>query len=111
MSLPCFAEEEQDTANIFQQYTQKTVRLHDYSQDDFFMNPFMYPWGMGPMGFYGGPRHFGRHRHGEFGHHRGGVYFGPNFWSDNRTNDEHLLDHMPEDTYVDPSTYSFQPEK
>ena len=119
LSVPVLAkaEEEQAEYNIFQQYAQPVVKLHDYSQDDNFMNPFM--WGFGPWGFYGGMHNYGRHGHYEHNRHhnyhdygrRGGVYYGPNFWSGSSSNNEHASDNMSETTLVDPSTYSFKPEK
>ncbi len=121
LSVPVLAkaEEEQAEYNIFQQYEQPVVKLHDYSQDNDFMNPFM--WGFGPWGFYGGMRHYGHNSHnGHHGHHShhghsdygrtGGFYFGPNFWSGRNSNNEHVFDNKSETTLVDPSTYSFQPE-
>ncbi len=114
--LPIIAEEEQNSANIFQQYNQEVVKPHDYSYDYDFMNFPMFPfWGRG-FGYGGYYRYSGHHRN--HNHHdsdyynyyggQGHTYYGPDFWNGNSNNSEFYLKDLPDNTYVDPNTYNFQ---
>ena len=105
--LCAFSQEEQSSANMFQQYEQKTVKSTVNTNDyDPYMNYMMFPYAL--TGFAGYGRYYGGY-HGNYynhWHNTGHTYWGPAFW-ENTSNQQNEVD-FGETTIVPESEYSFQ---